>query len=80
LQVVAPQRGGVALRQIAAQEIAPFAPTRLPQLLTIEGIAERGEFGVDLDFDQASSGRRFGFGLSEFDQEFVARQVDGHPV
>ena len=80
LEVVAPKRRGIALGQVAAQEIAPFAPPRLPQLLAIEGVAERRAFRVDLDFDQAPSGRRLRFGLSEFDQQLVARQVDGHPV
>jgi hypothetical protein len=80
LQVVAPQRGRVALGQVAAQQIAPFASTRLPQFLAIEGVAERGELGVDRDFDEPPSGWPFGFGLAEFNEQFVALQVDRHPM
>src|SRR5271157_6466719 len=71
LDVVAPQGGGIALGQIAAQEIASFAPARLPQFLAIERILERSLLRVDLDLDQSPSARPLGFGLSEFDQQVV---------
>jgi len=80
LQMVAPQRRRIAFGQVAAQQIAPFAPTRPPRFLEIERIAERGLFRVDLDFDQAPSGRLLGFSLPEFDHEVFARQVGGHPL
>ena len=80
LQIVAPQRRRIAFGQIAAQQIAPFAPARLSQLVAIERVAERSELGVDLDLDQAPAGRPLRLGLSEPDQQFVARQMDGHPA
>ena len=79
LDIVAPQRGGIALGQIAAQQIAPLASPRLSQLLAIERVAERGALRVGLDLDQAPSGRPLGFGLSEFDQQIVALEMGGHP-
>src|SRR5208283_5703506 len=35
LEVEAPQGGGIALGQIAAQQIAPFAPARPPERLPV---------------------------------------------
>ena len=78
LQIIIPQRRRIVLGQVAAEQIAPFAAADLSQFLAIESIVERGELGVDIDFDQTPSGRPFGFRLAELDQQLVARQIDGH--
>jgi hypothetical protein len=40
LQIIGPKLGGVVLGEIGAEQIASLAPTRDPQLVAIEPIAE----------------------------------------
>jgi hypothetical protein len=54
--VVLPERGGIALGEIAAQKVAPFAPIHLAQARAVEADAEGDRLGC------ARFGRRFGQG------------------
>jgi hypothetical protein len=56
LKVIAPERSGIVIDQIGAQEIAPLAPARLAQLVAIEAEAEGRLPGIDVDRDEAPSG------------------------
>jgi hypothetical protein len=77
-QVVFPQCGGVSLGQVAAQEIAAFASSYLPELITIERMDEHRTFVVHCDLDEAPCCRRPCLGLSQFDEQPIVRQVHRH--
>lgn len=65
-----PQRVGIVVGQIRAQQITAFAPAHGPQSVTIKLIREgalQGHSGVD----QPRRGAGFASGLAEFEEQFV---------
>ena len=74
---MAPQLGRVFFDQVGAQQIPAFARPRLPQLLAIEPVAERGAVCGHLDHHQAPSFAGLIARCAEFHQQFLARQLHG---
>jgi hypothetical protein len=61
-------------------QIAAFTPSNLAQLDAIERGAERGIVLIDLDINQAPSGRCFGVCGTQVRQKFLAGELHGGEV
>src|SRR5215831_5786975 len=75
LDVVLPEGSGVGFGEIGAQQIAAFAAADLAELASVEGEGEVGRGLLDLDVDEAPSGRGLGTGGPELHQQLLAREL-----
>ena len=72
---MAPQLGWVFLDQVGAQQIPAFARAGLPQLVSVEAIAEGGAVCGHIDNDQAPGDARPIARGAEFHQQLLARHL-----